>query len=53
MTRDEPVITEQQRNEIKRLCREDNVPDKSGELLTEEGAGHFIADLKRQLIDRK
>ena len=42
-------MTEQQRQEIKRLCHEADVPDKSGELLTPEGAHN----LKKQLAERK
>jgi hypothetical protein len=42
-------MTEQQRAEIKRLCREANVPDKSGELLSREAAQHFIDDLREKL----
>jgi hypothetical protein len=29
------------------------VPDKSGEMLTQEGAQHFIDDLKEQMAERK
>ena len=29
------------------------MPEKSGELLTPEGAQHFIDDLKKQLAERK
>jgi hypothetical protein len=29
------------------------VPDKSGEMLTQEGAQHFIDNLKKQLAERK
>ena len=47
------TMTDQQRDEIKRLCHEADVPDKSGELLTQEGAEHFIRDLKKQLAERK
>ena len=53
MSTDKPVMTEQQRQEIKRLCQEADVPDKSGELLTPEGAQHFIDNLKKQLAERK
>lgn len=53
MNTDEPVMTDQQRDEIKRLCHEADVPDKSGGLLTPEGAQHFIDDLKKQLAERK
>jgi hypothetical protein len=50
---DEPMITEAQRDELKILCQKADVPDKSGELLTQEGAQHFIEDLKKQLAERK
>lgn len=46
------LMTEAQRQEIKRLCQEAEVPDKSGELLTREGAQHFIDDLRRQQSER-
>jgi hypothetical protein len=51
MSNDAPM-TEEQRAEIKRLCHQADVPDKSGELLTQEGARHFIDDLRRQLAER-
>lgn len=51
MRQDAPM-TEEQRAEIKRLCHQADVPDKSGELLTVEGARHFIDDLRRQLAER-
>ena len=35
---EEPMMTEAQRDELKSLCQKANVPDKSGELLTQEGA---------------
>jgi len=53
MDADEPMMTEEQRAEIKRLCEKSDVPDKSGELLTREGAQHFIDDLRKQLAERK
>jgi hypothetical protein len=49
----ELMMTEEQRDEIKSLCEKANVPDKSGELLTQEGAQHFIDDLKKQMAERK
>ena len=45
---EEPMMTEAQRDELKSLCQKANVPDRSGELLTQEGAQHFIDDLKKQ-----
>jgi hypothetical protein len=50
---EEPMMTEAQRDELKVLCQKADVPDKSGELLTEAGAQHFIDDLKKQLAQRK
>jgi len=49
---EEPMITEEQRDELKTLCQKANVPDKSGELLRQEGAQKFITDLKKQLAER-
>jgi hypothetical protein len=45
---EEAPMTDEQRTEIKWLCHEADVPDKSGELLTQGGAQHFI-DLKKQM----
>jgi hypothetical protein len=50
---EEPMMTEAQRDELKTLCQKADVPDKSGELLTREGAQHFIENLKKQLAERK
>ena len=50
---EEPVMTEAQRDELKTLCQKAGVPDKSGEMLTQEGAQHFIDDLKKQMAERK
>ena len=49
---EEPMLTEEQRDELKTLCQKANVPDKSGELLTQEGAQKLITDLKKQLAER-
>jgi hypothetical protein len=48
-------MTEEQRAEIKRLCHEADIPDKSGELLTRPGAQQIIEDLRRKAAapDRK
>jgi hypothetical protein len=46
-------MTEPQRDELKTLCAKADVPDKSGEMLAQEGAQHFIDDLKQQLAERK
>jgi hypothetical protein len=45
-------MTDAQRDEIKRLCREADIPDKSGELLTREGAQDIIDDLHRKARER-
>jgi hypothetical protein len=50
---EEPMMTEQQRNELKSLCQKAHAPDKSGELLTQEGAQHFIDELKKQMTERQ
>jgi hypothetical protein len=47
------MMTEAQRKELKLLCEKADVPDKSGEMLTQEGAQHFIDDLKEQMLERK
>jgi hypothetical protein len=47
------MMTEAQREELKLLCEKADVPDKSGEMLTQEGAQHFIDDLKQQMLERK
>jgi hypothetical protein len=38
---------------LKTLCQKADVPDKSGEMLTQKGAQHFIDDLKKQMAERK
>jgi hypothetical protein len=50
---EEPMMTEAQRDELKTLCQKANVPDKSGELLTQDGAQQFINELKKQIAERK
>ena len=51
---EEPMMTEAQRDELKTLCLKADVPDNSGELLTQEGAQQqFIDELKKQLAERK
>ena len=42
----ERSMTEAQRDEIKRLCLAAEIPDKSGELYTEESAQALIEDLR-------
>ena len=44
----ERPMTEAQRDEIKLLCREAEIPDKSGELYTEETAQALINDLRQK-----
>jgi hypothetical protein len=46
MAKRENPMTEAQREEIKRLCRAAEIPDKSGELYTEETAQALIEDLR-------
>jgi len=41
-------MTDEQRTEIKRLCNEADIPDKSGELLTRSGAQEIIEELRRK-----
>ena len=50
---EELMMTEAQRDELKTLCLKADVPDKSGELLTQEGAQKYIDDLKEQIAERK
>ena len=38
---------------VQNPCQKADVPHKSGELLTQEGAQHYIDDLKKQLAERK
>ena len=41
-------MSDTQRDEIKRLCHEADIPDKSGELYTEETAQAVIEDLREK-----
>jgi hypothetical protein len=50
---EEPMMTEEQRDELKSLCQKADVLDKSGELLTQEGAQHSIDELRKQIAERK
>jgi hypothetical protein len=52
MMPEEPMITEEQRDELKTLCAKADVPDKSGELLTQEGAQKYIEELRKQVAAR-
>jgi hypothetical protein len=47
------AMTDEQRAEIKRLCHEADVPDKSGELLTRSGAQEIIEGLRQKATARK
>ena len=44
----ERPMTDVQHDEIKRLCHEADIPDKSGELYTEETAQAVIEDLREK-----
>jgi len=44
-------MTEAQRLELRRLCREADIPDKSGELLTRQGAQSLIEELRRKAAE--
>ena len=50
---EEAMMTEAQLDELKTLCQKADVPDKSGELLTQDGAQKYIDDLKKQIGERK
>jgi hypothetical protein len=45
---DKRPMTDAQRDEIKRLCHEADIPDKSGELYTEQTAQALIEDLREK-----
>ena len=44
----EMPMTEAQRDEIKRLCHAAGIPDKSGELYTQQTAQNLIQDLREK-----
>lgn len=46
------LMTDEQRDELKRLCHEADVPDKSGEELSVEAAQDFIDDLRKHISER-
>ena len=48
----EKPMTDAQRNEIKRLCQEADIPDKSGELYTQKTAQALIEDLRDKAVRR-
>jgi len=41
MMPEEPMMTEAQGDELKTLCQKADVPEKSGELLTQEGTALY------------
>ena len=45
-------VTAEQRQEIRRLCQAASVPDKSGEMFTQESAQRFIDDLQQKVGER-
>jgi hypothetical protein len=45
-------VTAEQRQEIRRLCQAASVPDKSGEMFTQESAQRFIDDLRKKVDER-
>jgi hypothetical protein len=42
-------VTQEQRQEIRRLCQEAHVPDKSGEMFTHDSAQRFIDEMRDKL----
>jgi hypothetical protein len=46
-------MTEEQRQELKRLCDAADIPDKSGELLTRSGAQQMIEELRRKAAQQR
>lgn len=49
----ESGVTAEQRQEIRRLCQEAHVPDKSGEMFTRETADAFILDMRRKIEEQE
>ena len=49
----ESGVTHEQRQEIRKLCQEARVPDKSGEMFTEATAAEFIDDMRRKLAEQR
>jgi polyhydroxyalkanoate synthesis regulator phasin len=45
-------VTTAQRQEIRRLCQQASVPDKSGEMFTQESAQRFIDDMRRKVKEQ-
>jgi hypothetical protein len=46
-------MTDEQRQLIQQLCREADIPDKSGELLTRSGAQTIIDELRRKASEHQ
>jgi hypothetical protein len=42
-------VTQEQRQEIRELCQQAQVPDKSGEMFTQQTAEKFIQDLRAKI----
>ena len=45
---EEPIMTEEQRDELMALCQKNGLPDLTDELVTQEGARLYIDDLRKQ-----
>ena len=45
-------VTTEQRQEIRKLCQDAGVPDKSGEMFTQASAQRFIDDMRRKIEER-
>jgi len=50
---EEPMMTRSSGTNSKVSAKKQTLPDKSGELLTQEGAQHFIDELCEQIAERK
>jgi hypothetical protein len=46
-------VTAEQRQEIRELCDAANVPDKSGEMFTQESARRFIEEMRQKVKEGK
>lgn len=42
-------VTQEQRQEIRKLCQQAHIPDKSGEMFTHESAARFIDEMRDKL----
>ena len=45
-------VTTEQRQEIRRLCQQAGVPDKSGEMFTQASAQRLIDDMRQKVDER-